>query len=173
MTQVQHTNGIAEHHAHRLPAIAGAVLKHGRARAADTALTLSRRGAMRAAAERCNAAINRLIELLYEIDDTGLRANVDATGRILIPVPWGDSYLRYGLRATEADVLAVHVRLLSHVDNVPPLLVYDAEIRRWLLNADYATEAQAVAYWRRCELGAGDYLAIAEEIRKQSGDNRG
>ena len=169
----QHTNGIVRHHLDRLPAITGAALKTTRQRAGDAAQSLSRRGAMKAAAERCNAAIDRLIELLYEVDDTGLRANVDVTGKLLIPVPWGDSYTRYGLRATEAAVLGLHVRKLAAVADVPPLLVYDAAIRAWLLNADYVTQAHAVAYWRRCQLGAGDYLALLEEIRNRTGNSPG
>lgn len=169
----QYTNGIAKHFAERLPSITDAVLRNGRKRTAESAQSLSRKGAMKASAELCNAAMSRLIELLYEVDDTGLRANVDLTGRLLIPAPWGDSYQRYGLRATEAAVLGLHVRKLSEHATVPPLLIYDEEIRAWLLNADYATQAAATAYWQRCQLGAGDYLALLEEHRNSTGKSRG
>jgi hypothetical protein len=157
-------NTIAQQFAERLPQITNAVLGTGRTRAAEGAQSLSRKGAMKASAELCNAAMSRLLEYLYEVDDTSLRANVDATGRLLIPVPWGSSYRRYGLRATEAAVLATHMRRLAERTH-PPLLIYDDETRNWLLNIDYTTHAAAVDYWNRCRLTAGDYLALSEHVR--------
>lgn len=127
---------------------------------------------MKAAAELCNAAMSRLINLLYEVDDTGLSANVDTGGKLLIPVPWGGSYTLYGLRATEAAVLASHIRKLGQHKAVPPLLVYDPSIRSWLLNVDYETHSQATAYWQRCQLSAGDYLSLLDDIRNKCANGR-
>ena len=155
----------------RQPAIMSAALRAGRRRAADTSAHLSRRGAMAASAELVNTAVSRLIELAYQVDDTGLRCNVDEDGRLLMPVPWGRSYQRYALRATESAVLGLHVKRLWERPPVAPLFVYDVDMRAWFVNVfDYGDYAAAVAYWRRAQLGAGDYMALLREVQSKRGN---
>jgi hypothetical protein len=166
-----HTNGIVAHHIERLPAITAAALRAGRRRAADQSQSLSRAGAMAAAAGRCNEAVNRLIVLAYEVDEhTGSLANVDAATGVFerFPMPWsGRYYRRWGLMRTEADVLAIHVKAL-HDLTIPPLWTYDAATRRWGVNLwDYETQPAALAYWRRCELSAKDFQMIAQSVRNR------
>lgn len=166
-----HTNGIVRSFSERLPDITAATLRAGRRRASDTSARLTRRGAMAAAAELVNHAVSRLIELAYEIDDTGIHANIDADGRLLIAVPWGRHYQRYGLRANESAVLALHVKRLYESPPVAPLFVYDDSMRSWFINVfDYGTYAAGIAYWRRAQLGSGDYLALLREVQSRRGN---
>lgn len=165
-----YTNGILQHHIERLPGITDAVLRAGRRRAADQSQSLSQRGAMAAAAGRCNESIHRLIVLAYEVDEhTRTLANVDATTGVFerFPMPWGRGYRRWGLMRTEADVLALHVKALADLV-VAPLWTYDDVSRRWGVNLfDYVTQSAALAYWKRCELSARDYQTIAQTVRNR------
>lgn len=168
------TNGIVKHHVERLPNITGAVLRAGRRRAADVSVSMSRAGAMGAAAARCNEAVHRLIVLAYEVDDqTGDLANVDAVTGVFerFPVPWsGRNYQRWGLQRTEQAVLALHVRKLHESATVAPLWTYDELTRRWGVNVwDYPSAAAAAAYWKRCELSAKDYQMIVQAVRSRRG----
>lgn len=163
-------NTIVSAFVERLPEITGATLRAGRRRAADTSAQLSRRGAMAASAELVNTSISRLIELAYQLDDTGIAANVDEDGRLLVSIPWGRYYQRFGLRANEAAVLALHIKRLCDSPSVAPLFVYDDSMRSWFVNVfDYGTFAAAVNYWRKCQLGAGDYLALLRQVQTKRG----
>ena len=167
------TNGtILSTHLERLPSITGAVLATGRRRAQDTAVKMSQRGAMRAAADRCNAAFGRLVELAYQVDDCGL-CNVDQHTGVFnrrISMPWSTrNYARFGLQRTEADVLAVHVKAL-HDLAVPPLFTYDPASKKWALNFfDYPTVASAHKYAKQVELSARDYQTISGMVRSRRG----
>ena len=165
------TNGIVRSFSERLPDITGATLRAGRRRASDTSATLTRRGAMKAAAELANNAVAKLLEIAYQVDDTGIHCNIDADGKLLVAVPWGRHYQRYGLRANESAVLALHVRRLYEQPPVPPLFVYDDSMRSWFINVfDYGTYAAGIAYWRRAQLGSGDYLALLREVQSRRGN---
>lgn len=169
------TNGngtIVQNHLERLPAITSTVLASGRRRAQDTAVKMSQRGAMAAAAQRCNAAINQLVKLAYERDDVGL-CNVDSMTGVFGPkmsMPWSSrNYMRFGLQRTEADVLAIHVKGL-HDLAVPPLLTYDSTTKRWGVNLwDYPTVGDAQRYAKQVELTARDYQTIAQTVRSRRG----
>lgn len=166
-------NTIIKTFVERQPSIAGAILHAGRKRAQDTAATMSQAGAMKASAELCNTAINRLIELAYQHDDCGL-CNVDAHTGVFnrkIAMPWSTrNYSRYALQRTEADVLAIHVNRL-HAATVP-LFTYDAGSKRWAVNLfDYPTQAAAVAYWKSAQLTGKDYQVLMHEVRsRRTGD---
>ena len=146
--------------------IMAAALQAGRQRAMSTAAGLSRGGMMRASAELCNEAVTKLIELAYERDETGL-CNVDSTGVFVrFPVPWGRSYMRYGLRSTEAAVLRLHVNRLLSTASPPPLWTYDDVTRRWGVNLwDYPKLSQALAYWQRAEISARDYKMMLQQVQ--------
>ena len=168
------TNGILKHHIERLPAITGAALATGRRRAQDTAVKMSQKGAMRAAADRCNAAFGRLVELAYQTDDCGL-CNVDQHTGVFnrkISMPWSTrNYGRYALMRTEADVLAIHAKRLHDVGNdggIPPLFTYDAPTKRWGVNLwDYPTVGDAHLYAKQVELSARDYQTISGMVRNR------
>ena len=169
-----YTNGngtILSTHVERLDKISSAVLRSGRRRAADTAIQMSQRGAHKAAADRCNAAALKLIELAFEEDDCG-RCNVgiDGTFNQRISMPWSSrNYGRYALQRTEAAILKLHVDRLQDA-NVPPLFIYFGESKRWSVNVeDYGDLAAAVGYWRRAQLNAKRYADYLQTIRNQRG----
>lgn len=172
-TVMNYTNGhntIVSNFVERQPSIVGAALKGGRRRAADAAQSMSRRGAMAAAAELCNTAMFRLIELSYEQDEIGF-CNIDEDGRLLLPVPWGRHYQRYGLRATESAVLALHVKGLGQSPKYAPLWLYDAPMRSWFLNRwDYGDTGAAFSYWKKCGLSAKTYRSLVLHLQNQRGN---
>lgn len=162
------TGTIAKEHVNRLDAISSAILRGGRQRAQDTAIQMSQRGAHKAAADRCNLAIMKLIDLCYEEDETG-RCNVDVAGVLnqRIAAPWSKhNYQRYALQRTEADVLKLHVDRLQ--ETARPLWIYYGESRRWGVNLiDYPDLAAAISYWRRAGLRAKHYQLLAQTVRNR------
>jgi len=102
-----------------------------------------------------NVCLSRMAELLiylYARDDAGMFANVDPeTGRILIPVPWGDTGWKvWGLRNHEAVTLRrLLLGRLAQRRRLVPLFGYPIGERgnRWYLSIDeYPTIASANAW---------------------------
>ena len=146
--------------AERKQSIAATALAGGRQRAASVAAALSLRGQMKARAELCNEAVAVLIRLCYEADTGGGPANVDrATGRILIPCPWGEAgHRRYGLRSTEGRALRRYmVDLQDHKPAGAPIFTYDPLTRNWYLNFYDHNGPRALAYWERWGLTENAY----------------
>jgi hypothetical protein len=86
-----------------------------------------------ACCELFNEALARLIQLCYEQDAGGF-CNIDgATGRILIPLPWGrNGQAKWGLRPQEANILR---QVLFDWEQCPPtLLRYDRTRKSWFIN---------------------------------------
>ena len=149
-----------EQFAERKNGIAATTLQAGRQRVGNVAAQLSRRGAMKARAELCNEAVGVAIRLCYESDTGGGPANVDsATGRILIPLPWGESgHRRYGLRSTEAAALRRYMfDLQDHAAAGAPVFTYDPTTRSWYLNFRDRTFASALEYWQKWALNEKAY----------------
>lgn len=144
--------------AERKQGIVATALIGGRQRAANVAAQLSRRGRAQAAAELCNEAVGMLIQLCYEPDTDGNPANIDgATGRLLIPVPWGEKgHKYYGLRSTEQRVLRRYmIELQDHKPAGAPLFTYDGPERSWYLNIwDFPNGTGALEYWKRWGMSA-------------------
>lgn len=144
--------------AERKQGIVATALLSGRQRAANVAAQLSRRGRAQAAAELCNEAVGVLIHLCYEPDTDGNPANIDgATGRLLIPVPWGEKgHKYYGLRSTEQRALRRYMfDLQGSAATVAPLFVYDGPERSWFLNIwDFPNGPVALEYWKRSGISA-------------------
>lgn len=94
---------------------------------------LSRRGHVMSKVELANAALAVLCELLYERDDDGRLANVDArTSRVLIPLPWGRAGCRvWELRTSEGKALRWIMHRRSESDDA--WLRYDADSRSWYI----------------------------------------
>ena len=131
-------------------------------------------GLIRASAELVNEAVSRLIELIYQIDDdTQAPANVDPeTSIILIPTPWSShNYRIWGLRSTEATILRRYLfdleALAARGLADPPLFQFEPIARRWIVNRDYRTLADALAYWHRHEMRPREYADRAQTLRRQ------
>jgi len=149
-----------EEFAERKNGIAATTLQAGRQRLGNVAATLSRRGRLKASAELCNEAVGVAICLCYEADTFDGPANVDgATGRILIPLPWGESgHRKYGLRSTEAASLRRYMfDLQDHAAAGAPVFTYDPVSRSWYLNFRDRSSTSAMEYWERWGLNEAAY----------------
>lgn len=149
-----------EQFAERKNGIAATTLQAGRQRLGNLAAALSRRGRMAACAELCNEAVAALIRLCYEPDTDGTAANVDPiTGRILIPLPWGErGHRRYGLRSTEQRALRRYMLdIQNHKPAGPPVFAYDPTSRSWYLNVYDHSRDSALIYWEQSALNAASY----------------
>ncbi len=94
---------------------------------------LSLRNVDQATCELMNESLARLVQLCYE-QDAGGYCNLDsATGRILIPLPWGrNGQAKWGLRPQEANILR---QILFDWEQCPPtLLRYDRTRKSWFVN---------------------------------------
>jgi hypothetical protein len=141
--------------------------QHTVQRLRSVAQSLSRRGVAAAKVELANTALVTLVDLLYETDEDGRPANVDADGRVLIPLPWGRlGYRVWGLRRTEANALRwlMMNRAAQHGE---PWLVYDQAARCWLLNLAYDSRRVALAYWRQLPVTLAEWRAAADATRSQ------
>jgi len=121
--------------------------------------TLSRRNADGAICELMNEALARLVDLAYEEDAGGL-CNVDAaTGKLLIPLPWGrNGHARWGVRPQEANIL--REILFTWQRAGVPLLFYDRSRRAWFVNrTDYPDRAVAGSWLARCQVTIAVYRA--------------
>ena len=98
----------------------------------SVAQALSRRGLAAAKVELANHALALAVDLVLDADADGHRPNLDADGRVLVPLPWTRSGARaWGLRRTEGRAFNRIMRQRS--DSEPqPLFLYDAESRGWL-----------------------------------------
>ncbi len=94
---------------------------------------LSLRNVDQAICELLNESLARLVQLAYETDSGG-HCNIDgATGRILIPLPWGrNGQAKWGLRPQEANIL--RQVLFDWEQCSSTLLRYDRTRKSWFVN---------------------------------------
>jgi hypothetical protein len=91
------------------------------------------------------------------------RANVDLDGRLLVPVPWGDSgYKTWGLRVTEARVL--RRIMLQRAAQAGALWYYDVDGRCWLWNLE-CRKAAALTYLTNHPVTVQEYLSAYDAVR--------
>jgi len=140
------------------------VLRHTHQRTENLAQSMSRLGLARASCELCNEAVTLLINLCYAVDpDVGTQVNIDtSTCQILIPLPWGYRYRRWGLRRTEAIILRRHMLALQQGK---PLFYFDDDCRRWFVNPVYNLKTSAHEYWKNHELTAPQYAKYNQAMR--------
>lgn len=132
---------------------------------------LTRRGLAALAVEHLQAALFRVVELAYDLDNDNRLCNVDAVdGRLLIPVPWGSAgYKRYGLRRREAEVLRLYLfDAMTPKPGTPvPLFVYEG--RSWFVNlVDYPTRAEAGAWLKQSGLTVRAYKLYLRRVQNVS-----
>lgn len=132
--------------------IAATVNPRKAVREAAESLSLSNVAAARV--ELATEALHAATRLLYERDARGRFVNQDIGGRIVVPMPWGRvGASKWGLTRTEGEILR---RLLVAYEThhrggrrllAPPLYIYDADGRQWLVNVgDYPDEASALRW---------------------------
>ena len=136
-------------------------------RMAEATEALSRVGLAAAAAELCNAALQRLTELCFERDYDGSTPNISHTGRIEIPVPMaklGHQY--FGLRRNEQAVLRGVLVAREGRQDVAPVFLYNPDDRRWYVNLSaYPVEQAAQAALRKSPIGAREYRRLHDRIK--------
>jgi hypothetical protein len=120
---------------------------------------LSKRNVDQATCELLNEALARLVQLAYETDAGGL-CNIDgATGRFLIPLPFGrNGHAKWGLRPQEANILR---QILFDWQLEPPtLLFYDRSRRAWFVDvAQFGSVGIAKAWLRSHQITVAVYRA--------------
>jgi hypothetical protein len=125
---------------------------------------LSRRNVDQAVCELLNEALARLVQLVYERDAAGL-CNVDeATGKLLIPAPWGRlGHAKWGLRSIEAVILREIMFAFSDVGK-SSLFHYDRSRRAWFVDLyNYANHHLAHQWLGRHQIDVAMYRAAHEK----------
>lgn len=131
----------------------------------QAAESLTRRNVDAATVELLQEALQAATGLLYEADSDGQPANMDhATGRALVPLPWGRAgHSRWGLRPQEANIL--RRILFDRQAYGPPLYLYDRSRRAWFVNRqDYPTLTHAAKYLRRYAISIAEYRAARVNV---------
>lgn len=132
----------------------------------SVAQKLSRRGAMVAKVELANNALLAFVEVLFDVDDDQVYSNIDPTGRIMIPAPWGRAGGRHwGLRNTEQRAFSWLMRRRSQIEE-SPLFVFDAEFRQWFVGAGY-NRRSALAYLRAFPVTLTEWRAAWAAVRSE------
>lgn len=140
-----------------------------KARMAAAAQNLSLAGSMRAHLDVCIEALCALVDILYEADEDGQPANFDrATGRIFLPLPWGDhGWKGWGLRQWEAKCLRrVMMERAAGNRRLPPLFDYNEFNQRWYLDFATYTDVQVAMSWiRRDGPSLAEWRTVVTEYR--------
>lgn len=129
-----------------------AVVEVHRQRLETAATELSLAGDAQAHLDVAISSMMGLIGTLYQPDTDGRPANYDMrTGRILIPVPWGESGWRnWGLRRWEGACLRrLLIDRVGQRRRLPALFDYNKEARQWHVAAHLYPDANAALAWLR------------------------
>jgi hypothetical protein len=126
--------------------------------------SLSRRNVDAATVELLNEALGRLTVLCYERDDADLLCNVDpATGRVLVPMPWGRlGHGRWGLTPTEANTM--RLIMLTRQRRGLPLFHFDRSRRAWYLNMEFGDGAVVLAQLKEWEISVVEYRSACAKM---------
>lgn len=130
---------------------------------------LTRRGVADAKTKLLNDALFTLANLLYEVDEDGVIANIDPVdNRVLVPLPWGRmGAKRWRLRASEARCFR-HIMFdrLREINGLPPWLVYSYEERYWQVNIEaYPTPNYVALYLEHCPVTTDEWRNAWEVTR--------
>ena len=130
--------------------------------------SLSRANIFRAHAEVCNESLARFTTMAYEQDSGGRWVNIDRTGRIERPAPWGRLGQRaWGLRRSEATVLRALLFVYQGMHDRgkgPALFFYSPEEKRWYANlADFPDEPAAMAWVRGHQVTTAQWRHYSEQ----------
>lgn len=126
---------------------------------------LSRRNIDQSICELMNEALARLVLLAFERDDDGRLCNVDgATGRVLVPLPWGKlGYAKWGLAPSEANAMR-RIMLIRQREGVP-LFSYDRSRRAWFVNLDdYPDGVRILRQFKEWEITVTEYRAARVQV---------
>ncbi len=163
----QHTNGMVKIIDRKEQVLAAQPAPFVALRAA--AESLSRRNIFGAHVELCNEALQKLTVMLYEQDAAGRWVNIDRSGMLRIPAPWGrGGQKRWAMRRSEADVMRKVMQ--GHQQRhdkgkEPALYLYLEGERRWYVNlADYPDGERAMQWVRAHQLTVNAWRYHTEGI---------
>lgn len=138
----------------RKPTVAGAVANisaYVDNKLGEAASNLSRGAIIKARLTIVNEAMMGLIQLLYELDESGHPVNVEpTTGRVLVPVPWGSSgWAKWKLKQHEGRTLRKVLDRRMRASERVAMFLYSGASGRWHINRRYGTPEQAKVYFRQ------------------------
>lgn len=149
----------------RKPVVAGAVATinaYVDQRVGQAADNLSRGAIVKSRIVLANQALVGLIDLLYELDESGHPVNVDPiTRRILIPLPWcAGGWKRWKLRNHEARTLRkVFERRMRATERIA-MFLYSGESNRWHLNRRYGSKEAGLQYLIQQPITVAEWRAV-------------
>lgn len=137
-------------------------------RMAAAAEELNRAGYLQAQLGVAEGALVSFIQTLYATDADQRPANYDeATGRILIPLPWGSSgWKHWGLTKTEAAHLRRVLMGRAIMRKPAPLFCHDQESKQWFLDTEtYPTTDAALMWVQKFGPQLGEWRTIVQAHR--------
>lgn len=140
-----------------------------RRRLAVQAEELNRAGIVQAQLDVCIASMVALIKILYAVDADGRPVNIDeATGRIMVPLPWGSSgWRRWGLRKWEAELLRRFL-IDRWGDRRDKLFAYDDGTRQWYIDTElYQDREAALSYLKAHGPKLNEWRGIVDSYRER------
>lgn len=148
----------------RKPTVAGAVAginAYVDQRIGQAAESLSRGAIIKSRIVLVNQALVGLIDLLYELDESGHPVNVDpVAGRILIPLPWAaGGWKKWKLRNWEARHLRRIFERRMRAGERVAMFLYSGESNRWHLNRRYGSREAALQYLKQQPITVAEWRA--------------
>lgn len=143
-------------------------------RVQSSADELDRTGEAALHCEILNEALCKLVERLYKTDTDGVHANVDmATGKILIPQPWGNSgHKKWKLRPREAICLRHILMTRVRVNHAKHLFDYSPESRTWFVNVSHYPDAdRAMGYLQKRAIVPAEWRTAVGEYKDKRRKN--
>lgn len=151
----------------RKSGVAGAVAtinRHVDQRVGELADNISRGAVIKSRIVLVNQAIAGLIDLLYEVDESGHPVNIDPiTGRILVPVPWGEAgWRKWKLRRSEGRHLRKVLDRRMRTEERVAMFVYDGESNAWHLARRYGHKEAAFAYLQNNPITVAEWRQVRQ-----------
>lgn len=135
---------------------------------------LSRKALMVAEADLAQAAIERWLEVLYDVHD-GVLCNVDSSGVVLVPPPWSRTrHNDYGINSSQAVILLRVVKLYSQIPKRMRPYFYNIDTQRWHLNLVGFPTLQSALQWQQSTalISAKTWNAEREKVRLERAQKR-
>lgn len=165
--QVPANVATVERNVKRKPIVAGAVAAingYVDQRIGQAADTLSKGAIIKSRLTLVNEAMQGLIALLFEVDESGHPVNIDpATGRILVALPWGGkSWDKWKLRQWEGRILRKIFDRRFRASERVAMFLYDGESNGWYLNKRYGTLEAAQGYLQQHPVSVAEWRAVVK-----------
>lgn len=138
-------------------------------RLSQSAEQLNRAGTLQAQIGVVEGALVAFVNTLYAPEADGQPANYDAaTGRILIPAPWGSAgWKHWGLRKLEATHLRRVLMGRAAMKRPAPLFAHDPETHQWFVDHEsYPTTDAALLWVQKFGPQLGEWRTLVQAHRE-------